>query len=53
MFSSKKNRSWYLVVVWALVFAGFIFTVSRFFLHVVDKQARSKADNASTEEMFV
>jgi hypothetical protein len=43
MFFSKKRRSWYLLAMWALVFAGFLYSISRFFLHAVDKEARIKA----------
>jgi hypothetical protein len=56
----KHKRSWYWLAMWALVFAGFLYSVSRFFLHAVDKEAKDKpkkqAEQVSTrswEEMFV
>jgi hypothetical protein len=48
--------------MWALVFAGFLYSVSRFFLHAVDKEAKvkimkptaaQKASKGSWEELFV
>jgi hypothetical protein len=60
MFYSKKPRSWYMLVMWALVFAGFLYSISRFFLHAVDKEAKVKAPKQAVrthkggwEEMFV
>jgi hypothetical protein len=61
MFYSKKPRSWYMLAMWALVFAGFLYSISRFFLHAVDKEARgrrppknaSNASKGSWEELFV
>jgi hypothetical protein len=60
MFYSKKPRSWYVLVMLALVFAGFLYSISRFFLHAVDKEAKIKAPKQSVrtqkggwEEMFV
>jgi hypothetical protein len=49
-----------MLVMWALVFAGFLYSISRFFLHAVDKEARvrqpkraSKGSNSGWEELFV
>jgi hypothetical protein len=57
MFSSKKKRSWYLLAMWALVFAGFVFSVSRFFMYAVDKSNRAKKGKNGSDpvldEMFV
>jgi phosphate/sulfate permease len=62
MFYSKKPRSWYILAMWALVFAGFLYSVSRFFLHAVDKEAKvkimkptaaQKASKGGWEELFV
>jgi len=59
MFFSKKRRSWYLLAIAALVFAGIVFIVARFFLHAIDKEARcqkknhTKASNGSLEDLFV
>jgi phosphotransferase system glucose/maltose/N-acetylglucosamine-specific IIC component len=61
MFYSKKPRSWYLLVMWALVFAGFMYSISRFFLHAVDKEAKDRRSpkhakhesSAGWEELFV
>ncbi len=59
MFSSKKRHSWYLIAIAALIFAGIVFTVARFFLHAIDKEARcqkknhTKASNGSWEDLFV
>jgi hypothetical protein len=56
----KKRTSWYWLTVWALVFAGFMFSVSRFFLHAIDKEARvklrkqgKKSARSPWEELFV
>jgi hypothetical protein len=61
MFFSKKRRSWYLLAMWALMFAGFIYSISRFFLHAVDKEAKvrrppknaAKGSKGGWEELFV
>jgi hypothetical protein len=60
MFYSKKRRSWYVVVMWALLFAGFLYSVARFFLHAVDKEAKGRkprknpaSSGGSWEELFV
>jgi phosphotransferase system glucose/maltose/N-acetylglucosamine-specific IIC component len=60
MFYPKKRRSWYVLVMWALVFAGFLYSIARFFLHAVDKEAKGRqakhhtaASNGSWEELFV
>ena len=50
-----------MLAMWALVFAGFLYSISRFFLHAVDKEARgrrppknaSNASKGSWEELFV
>jgi len=60
MFYSKKPRSWYLLAAWALVFAGFLYSISRFFLHAVDKESKvktpkqgNKSSSGGWEELFV
>jgi hypothetical protein len=61
MFSSRKRRSWYVLVMYALLFAGFLYSISRFFLHAVDKEARvrkspkngARASKGGWEELFV
>jgi phosphotransferase system glucose/maltose/N-acetylglucosamine-specific IIC component len=56
----KKNPSWYWLTMWALVFAGFVYTVARFFLHAIDKESREKpkkqpkkSSSSLLEELFV
>ena len=56
----KKNPSWYWLTMWALVFAGFLYSVSRFFLHAIDKESREKpkkqakkSTSSLLEELFV
>jgi hypothetical protein len=56
----KKKPSWYWLTMWALVFAGFVFGIARFFLHVVDKESREKpkkqakkTSSSAWEELFV
>ena len=46
--------------MWALVFAGFLYSIARFFLHAVDRDSREKpkkqvkkASSSSWEELFV
>jgi hypothetical protein len=46
--------------MWALVFAGFLYSIARFFLHAVDKESREKprkqvkkTPSSSWEELFV
>jgi hypothetical protein len=46
--------------MWALVFAGFVYTVSRFFLHAIDRESREKprkqpkkSSSSVWEELFV
>jgi phosphotransferase system glucose/maltose/N-acetylglucosamine-specific IIC component len=60
MFYPKKRRSWYVLVMWVMIFAGFLYSISRFFLHAVDKEAKGRkakqhtaASNGSWEELFV
>jgi hypothetical protein len=61
MFYSKKRRSWYMLAMWALVFAGFLYSIARFFLHAVDKEARvrkppknaDKESKSGWEQLFV
>jgi phosphotransferase system glucose/maltose/N-acetylglucosamine-specific IIC component len=56
----KKKPSWYWLTMWALVFAGFVFGIARFFLHAVDKESREKpkkqakkTSSSAWEELFV
>jgi hypothetical protein len=56
----KKQPSWYWLTIVALLFAGFIFSISRFFLHAVDKESREKRKKQPSkraaspwEELFV
>lgn len=56
----KKKPSWYLLTLWALVFAGFLYSISRFFLHAVDRESRGKPKKQTKksgaspwEELFV
>ena len=47
--------------MWALMFAGFIYSIARFFLHAVDKEAKvrrppknaAKGSKGGWEELFV
>ena len=56
----KKRPSWYWLTMWALVFAGFLYSIARFFLHTVDKESREKprkqvkkTPSSPWEELFV
>lgn len=57
----KKNPSWYWLTMWALLFAGFLYSVSRFFLHAIDRESREKprkqpkksSSSSLLEELFV
>ncbi|HMD67346.1 MAG TPA: hypothetical protein VKF42_00610 [Chitinivibrionales bacterium] len=56
----KKSPSWYWLTMWALVFAGFLYSVSRFFLHAIDRESREKpkkqpktSSSSLLEELFV
>jgi hypothetical protein len=59
MFGSKK-RSWYWLAMLSLLFSGIIYSVSRFFLHAVDKESgratpkkRVNFNNGTVEELFI
>ncbi|MGB7568244.1 MAG: hypothetical protein WBM07_10305 [Chitinivibrionales bacterium] len=59
MFGTKKH-SWYWFAVWSLFFSGFIYSVSRFFLHAVNKESgadkkekKVKKPHATLEELFI
>jgi phosphotransferase system glucose/maltose/N-acetylglucosamine-specific IIC component len=56
----KRKPSWYWMTMLALVFAGFIYGIARFFLHAVDKESREKpkkqakkTSSSPWEELFV
>jgi phosphotransferase system glucose/maltose/N-acetylglucosamine-specific IIC component len=56
----KKKRSWYWLAMWSLVFSAIVYSVSRFFLHAVNKDAgkssskKSKKNKKPTsEELFI
>jgi phosphotransferase system glucose/maltose/N-acetylglucosamine-specific IIC component len=55
----KKKSSWYWLTFWALIFATFIYFISRFFLICVDKEPKEnkiktkQEDRSSWEELFV
>ena len=59
MFGTKKH-SWYWFAVWSLFFSGFIYSVSRFFLHAVKKESgadkkekKVKKPHGTLEELFI
>jgi hypothetical protein len=59
MFGTKK-RSWYWFALWSLFFSGFIYSVSRFFLHAVNKESgadkkekKVKKPHGTLEELFI
>jgi hypothetical protein len=56
----KKNHSWYWFALWSLFFSGFIYSVSRFFLHAVNKEScmnkkekKVKRPQGTLEELFI
>jgi|GEM_PF-1268421 hypothetical protein len=56
----KKNHSWYWFALWSLFFSGFVYSISRFFLHAVDKESgknkkekKSKPIKGNLEELFI
>lgn len=54
MFGGKKH-SWYWLTFWALVFAGFVFMVARFFLHLVNTELLNSRNGRKyrTRELFI
>lgn len=49
MFGTKK-RSWYWFALWSLFFSGFIYSVSRFFLHAVNKESGADEKREKSQE---
>jgi hypothetical protein len=57
----KKNHSWYWFALWSLFFSGFVYSISRFFLHAVNKESsgavkkekKVKKPQGTLEELFI
>jgi len=56
----KKKRTWYWLAMLSLLFSGIIYSVSRFFLHAVDKESkracskkRGGVKKGTLEELFI
>jgi hypothetical protein len=56
----KKKRSWQWLTLGALVFSGIIFAIARFFMHIIDKDAKKKDKNelkkkeaVRSDELFI
>jgi len=56
----KKRRSWYWFAMWSLIFSGIVYSISRFFLHAVDKDSKKyspkkakKNKKTAFEELFI
>jgi len=56
----KKKLSWYWLALCSLFFSGIIYSVSRFFMHAVNKEARrdcrkksAKIKKFGPDELFI
>ena len=56
----KKKLSWYCLALWSLLFSGAVYSVSRFFMHAVNKESKrdsrkkgNKVKKLGPEELFI
>jgi hypothetical protein len=56
----KKKRSWQWLTLGALIFSGIVFAIARFFMHIIDKDAKKKdktgtkkKETVRSDELFI